>query len=250
MLTSPCTGLCQIEDDFCRGCGRTREEIGGWRGAGEDFRQRVWAKLPQRRAALGIKLHRKDWSARDARDFVVASLRRGGVWSAGGLTFRAEGAEVQVNGGAIRCISSRGALGFALDESVCAFADGAGDESIILATARRRTEPSGPGRLGPDVQAVRAQDRAAILYDLGLGDAGCTYCVRATDPDLIARLEARAGDGRNVLAELSKYAAPHAVVLTGIGRIEAFGGAPPGFAGEERREISPAYVACARLLPG
>ncbi|MCW2274620.1 DUF1289 domain-containing protein [Rhodoblastus acidophilus] len=250
MLTSPCTGVCQIDKSgFCRGCGRTREEIGAWRNAGEDFRRHVWAELPQRRAALGIKLYRKDWSASDVREFVVASLRRGGVWSAGGLEFRAEGSEVQVEGGVLRCVSPRGALSFALDGSACAFATGEGDDTIILATPRRGTAPSGLRRLGPDVEAVRERDRTGILYDLGFGDAGCIYCVRATNPGLIARLDTLAGrEGRAILAELSKNSAPDGVVLTGIGRIEVFGGVP--FSGEGTLEISPTYVACAVLTRG
>jgi predicted Fe-S protein YdhL (DUF1289 family) len=247
MLVSPCTGLCQIEaNGFCRGCGRTREEVGAWRGAGEDFRRRVWAQLPQRRAALGISLYRKDWSAADVQDFVVASLRRGGVWSARGLEFRADAAEVQVKGGAIRCVSPRGALAFAFDNSVCAFAAGAEDETIILATPRRETAPSRLTRLGPDNQAVREQDRAGILYDLGFGGADCLSCVRAVDPGLMARLDALAGrDGRGILDELIKDSAPHGVVVTPIGRVEVFGGASALFAENANLEISPAYVACA-----
>jgi predicted Fe-S protein YdhL (DUF1289 family) len=247
MLTSPCTGVCQIDEKgFCRGCGRTREEIGAWRGASEDFRRRVWAELPQRRAALGIKLYRKDWSPPDVRDFVVASLRRGDLWSAGGLNFGAEGSEVQVHGGVIRCVSSRGALAFDIDDSVCAFATGVANETIILATTLRGTGTSGPRRLGPDSQAVREQDRRGVLFDLGLGGASCLYCVRAADPSLIVRLDALAGrDGSAILAELSKNSAPDAIVLTGIGRIEVFGGLTPSFGNEDKLEISPAYVACA-----
>ena len=211
MLTSPCTGLCRIEDNgFCRGCGRRREEIGAWSGAGEDFRRQVWAQLPQRRAALGIRLFRKDWSASDLRHFVVASLRRGGVWSAGGgVEFTADASAVQVDGGAIRCISPRGALAFDLDDSVVAFATGEGDdETIILATPRSGTGPSGLRRLGPDRGAVRQQDRAGILYDLGFGRAGCAFCLRATDPGLIAQLDRLAGhDMRGILKEFENFGA-------------------------------------------
>jgi predicted Fe-S protein YdhL (DUF1289 family) len=54
--TSPCTGICQIEQDsrLCLGCARTLDEIAAWRGASEAEKQRIWAELPTRRAKLGV----------------------------------------------------------------------------------------------------------------------------------------------------------------------------------------------------
>jgi len=254
MLTTPCTGLCRLEDQsgFCRGCGRTRAEIAGWRGADEAFRARVWGELPKRRAALGIALYRKNWRPEVLRDFVVASLRRGDVWSAGGAAFSAKGAEIRVEGGAIRGVSPQGALAFDLDASVCAFAAGAGDdESVVLATPRKVVLPTTPGlkRLGPDHGAARQQDRAGILYDLGLEAAGRTICLRTSTPEAIARLDTLTGcDGRRILQELAKDWTPHGVVLTPIGRIETFDAPPsPPDDGESSlfSQISPTYAACA-----
>jgi predicted Fe-S protein YdhL (DUF1289 family) len=247
MLTSPCTGLCRIENDgFCRGCGRTRDEIGAWSGAGAPFRRRVWAQLPQRRAALGIKFYRKDWSAEVLGEFIVDSLRRGGVWTSAnfGADFRLGDGEIGGNGGAIRCVSSRGAIAFDLDESVCAFATGeSDDETIILATPRRAAwaKPATVlSRLGPDRRAVREQDRAKMLYDLGFGRIGCTICARTNEKALDALV---GREGRGLVPTLEKFS-PHWVVLSPIGRIEIFSrdAVPAEGVGIE---ISPAYVACA-----
>jgi len=245
MLASPCTGLCQIaENGFCRGCARTRAEIGAWRNAGEDGRRRVWDQLPERRAALGIRLHRKDWSAGVLRDHVAASLRRGGAWSIGSVEFGAGEGEVRINGGAIRCVSPLGALAFNLDAAIPFGLDG--EETLILAAPRAETPNPVLRRLGPDCQAVREQDRAGMLYDLGLGDAA--LCLRTSDPALIARLDALAGrEGRSLNPLLAEdFGGVHWVALGPIGRIEVFREPPPLFTWERGApKISPAYVACA-----
>ena len=49
-MTSPCIGICQMDDDsgYCIGCGRTIEEISGWSGATDEQRQATLDKLPER----------------------------------------------------------------------------------------------------------------------------------------------------------------------------------------------------------
>lgn len=49
-LTSPCTGVCRIEaaTGWCRGCRRTRDEIGRWTGFTPAERRAVLARLPER----------------------------------------------------------------------------------------------------------------------------------------------------------------------------------------------------------
>src|SRR5262245_16031161 len=47
--------------------------------------------------------------------------------------------------------------------------------------------------LGVDREALRAEDREAILFDLGLGAWQADFCVRINNPDLAARLREFAG---------------------------------------------------------
>ncbi len=80
--------------------------------------------------------------------------------------------------------------------------------------------------LGPDGAAARPEDRAGILFDLGLGLRAVDACVRTGDPETLACL--RAGLGRPLFAPGSPVGAslvassPHRVFLARIGRIEVF----------------------------
>jgi predicted Fe-S protein YdhL (DUF1289 family) len=54
LVTSPCNSVCRIDapSGHCEGCGRSLQEIAAWSTMGDDDKRRVWAVLPQRRAAL------------------------------------------------------------------------------------------------------------------------------------------------------------------------------------------------------
>lgn len=80
--------------------------------------------------------------------------------------------------------------------------------------------------LGPDRDAVRRQDRAAILFDLGLGVLQADTCIRTADPAAIAIL--RAGQGRSLLEpgnplmrEILRIG-PHRVFRCRFGRVEVY----------------------------
>lgn len=80
--------------------------------------------------------------------------------------------------------------------------------------------------LGTDDQAIRPQDRDAILFDMGLGQRNLDFCIRTADPELLAILRANAG---RALTEPSNPAMgailgshPHRVALSAIGRCEVF----------------------------
>ncbi len=48
-VVTPCTGICAIEDDdLCRGCARTLDEIAAWGTMTPDQRAAVMAQLPLR----------------------------------------------------------------------------------------------------------------------------------------------------------------------------------------------------------
>lgn len=80
--------------------------------------------------------------------------------------------------------------------------------------------------IGPDDDALRAADRGAVLFDMGLAQPQVDFCIRTADPDLLALLRAEAGksvmdpDCRAMPAILAAH--PHRVVLTRTGRVEVF----------------------------
>jgi hypothetical protein len=79
--------------------------------------------------------------------------------------------------------------------------------------------------LGADTEAVRAEDRYAVLVDLGLGIPTLDVCVRVDDPGLLDVLAS--GDGQPFLADAAVAiavvaASPPRVFRTALGRIEVY----------------------------
>jgi hypothetical protein len=85
--------------------------------------------------------------------------------------------------------------------------------------------------IGPDRAALRAEDRGAILFDLGLGALQADVCVRSRDPTVVAKLRSCAG--KSVFAPDSGAmgvilgANPHRVFVSRLGRVEVFQPIPP-----------------------
>ena len=79
---------------------------------------------------------------------------------------------------------------------------------------------------GPDSEALRPQDRAAVLFDLGLGTTQVDVCVRTADPETLAHL--RAGLGRslfapdNPLMQVMPRLSPHRVFVCRFARLEVY----------------------------
>lgn len=50
MIASPCNKVCQIDaaTGWCRGCGRSAQEIGDWFAASDDEKRAILARLPER----------------------------------------------------------------------------------------------------------------------------------------------------------------------------------------------------------
>ncbi|SOC38353.1 hypothetical protein SAMN05892877_10593 [Rhizobium subbaraonis] len=69
-MESPCILVCSIDDTtgYCFGCGRTREEIGGWISYSSDQRRSVMAELPARLATIERKPRRETRRTRMARE--------------------------------------------------------------------------------------------------------------------------------------------------------------------------------------
>jgi len=87
--------------------------------------------------------------------------------------------------------------------------------------------------VGPDSEALRQQDRAAVLFDLGLGALQVDCCIRTADRALIEGLRAPAGrslfEPGNPAMGLILSQSPHRVFMTRAGRAEAYQAIPaPG----------------------
>jgi hypothetical protein len=79
--------------------------------------------------------------------------------------------------------------------------------------------------IGADEEAIRPQDRAARLFDLGLGTPYATLCVRTGEAELVTRL--REAAGRPILDDPALFdhvacASPHRVFMSRLGRIEVY----------------------------
>ena len=91
--------------------------------------------------------------------------------------------------------------------------------------------------LGPDRDAISEADRAAVLFDLGLGSGAFAFCVRTSDVALLRTLRRAAGRGflaaGRDLATTLVAASPHRVAISRVARIEVYqpiaaeGGATP-----------------------
>ena len=105
----------------------------------------------------------------------------------------------------LRVVTARGAIALDPPPGCRAF----GDERVIVLAApeARMSARTGVACVGADRDALRARDRGALLFDLGLGLANCEFCVRTDDAALLERL---------------KRASPHRVVRSRAGRIEVF----------------------------
>jgi hypothetical protein len=80
--------------------------------------------------------------------------------------------------------------------------------------------------LGPDTEALRPQDRGAVLFDLGIDALQVDVCVRVSDPDVAAQLRAHTGQklfapGNPAIAVILANS-PHRVFVSALGRIEVF----------------------------
>ena len=93
--------------------------------------------------------------------------------------------------------------------------------SIAQQNTRRVLTP-----LGPDTEALRPEDREAILFDMGLELQHCDFCVRTADQELITVLEENAGrpifDPDNPAMALILARHPHRLAITPIGRVEVY----------------------------
>lgn len=69
-MESPCILVCSIDmaTGYCFGCGRTRDEIGGWTLYSSDERRAIMAALPARLETVERKPRRETRRTRIARE--------------------------------------------------------------------------------------------------------------------------------------------------------------------------------------
>lgn len=69
-MESPCILVCSIDmvTGYCFGCGRTRDEIGGWMTYTSEERRNIMATLPARLETVERKPRRETRRARMARE--------------------------------------------------------------------------------------------------------------------------------------------------------------------------------------
>jgi hypothetical protein len=85
--------------------------------------------------------------------------------------------------------------------------------------------------LGADPKALREQDRAGVLFDIGLDALQADLCIRTSEPEAIAKL--RIYTGRSVFEPGNPAmgailaANPHRVFVSRIGRLEVYQPIPP-----------------------
>jgi len=181
----------------------------------------------------------------------IALLRRGIAdpdtqWSLG--TFGAIGefsrdedepAQVTMAADVLSAITERGGVALRLDPAIRPFAS----EGLTTADWNQRVALCLPEatcamsrrcvltELGADVQALRAQDRESILFDLGLGAMQADFCVRIDDADIAASLRQHAGrpifEPGNPAMGIILHANPHRVFVSRIGRLEVYQPIPP-----------------------
>ncbi|MGE3538093.1 MAG: hypothetical protein AB7N91_11750 [Candidatus Tectimicrobiota bacterium] len=155
---------------------------------------------------------------------------------------------VQLETGAVlQAVTPRGAIQIRSTQDVHAFAyesPGAGLESWNQALAlclpaaqtvmHRRTVIT---ECGPDDEALRPQDRTAVLFDLGFDTEQVDVCVRTADPQALAACRASLGLAPlapdNPLMPVMPRLSPHRVFLCRFARVEVYqpipgpGGKPP-----------------------
>ena len=170
----------------------------------------------------------------------------------------AEPMEAEDGDGGFRRVTPRGGIAIRLDHPALRLiaweepspAAGLWRQGAGLCLPEAKAAIGGAGavtELGPDAEALRPADRAAILFDMGVGFAHCRAGVRTSDPVLLAAL--RQGLGQplfspgNPAGPAILAASPHRVFLSRLARIEVYQPIPPA---DGRSPIGPHT----HLLPG
>lgn len=282
-LPSPCVGICQLDQatGWCGGCGRSEKELAGWRDMSSFAQRAVWGDLPRRKSILGLGYRLLPMSGPLLLERLsVLSKAPDATWNIGvpgaGASFAANDDQlaVVIEDGrlTLRTDGGQGIVHLPAGTRAFELAGQTGEGGyFVLALHRARLKAPASTSitcLGQDEAAILPEHRGALLFDLGLGRKAMQFCVRTSDPDLIASLTAHAG--RELLQspelmDLLMQTAPERVVMSPLGRIEVEGpmlrNEPTGpccrltpdllRSGRDLEpglELPPDYVPCAHLV--
>lgn len=150
-----------------------------------------------------------------------------------------EPAQVAMAADALSVITERGGIALQLDPAMRPVAS----ESLTQTGWNQRVALCLPedacamnrrgalAELGADGKALRAEDRDAILFDLGLDALQADFCVRIGDAGVAADLRQHIGrpifEPGNPAMGIILHANPHRVFISRIGRIEVYQPIPP-----------------------
>lgn len=246
-ITSPCTGVCKLDDatGWCIGCGRSGAEMDGWRAQSQTARQKIWYQIPSRLAQLGVTCRRLSWTTNDIRAFAASTLQEGrGTWVIGVAgavaeftAAQGEDVDVIVDGDDIVAHTRNGAILMTINDDIRALTfdppDWTPEPRIVLAVKRERGRlpvAAGVSDLGGDDAALFQEDDGT-LYDLGLGRKEGRLCVRLGDGAAQEVLDRATGlefaQALPMLAGPLFAESPTRVVESALGRIEVRGQIPP-----------------------
>ncbi|MEM6310810.1 MAG: DUF1289 domain-containing protein [Pseudomonadota bacterium] len=271
-IASPCTGICKLDEatGWCLGCGRTGEEMDGWRVQSEAARQAIWDQIPGRLKELGVTCRRLPWSTDDIRAFMISSLEaRRGTWVIGVVGAVAEftpaqneRVKVRIEGDDIIADTKNGAIRVKINDDIRALTfdppDWGRAARIVLAVKRERgrlSVASGVLDLGPDTEAV-LPEKNTKLYDLGLARKEGRFFVRLGRGAAQEALDR--STGRAFVQALPLVAgpliaeSPTRVVESALGRIEVQGQIPPPDATSPagpHTHLLPDHLETGRALP-
>ena len=271
-LTSPCTGICKLDDrtGWCLGCGRDGAEIADWRTRTDADRQAVWEEIPVRLRALGVACRRLPWTTEEIRSFVASSVEdRLGTWVMGvvgavGEFVAAPGASAQVthHGDILDARTLNGAMRMVINEDVRALTFDPDDQTtpprVVLAVKRERKRApvsDRVARLSEDTPQLTGA-ASETLFDLGLGRKEARCCVRVGDG--AAKRALLCAEGQPFQTALAKLApallaeSPARVIDTALGRMEVQGQIPPPTARSPdgpHTHLLPDHLAMMRAMP-
>ncbi|MEM6311867.1 MAG: DUF1289 domain-containing protein [Pseudomonadota bacterium] len=271
-IASPCTGICKLDEGtgWCLGCGRTGEEMDGWRIKSEAARQAVWDQIPGRLKELGVTCRRLSWTTNDIRAFVTSTLEAGrGTWVIGVVGAVAEftaaqdaNVDVHVDGDDITAYTQNGAMRVKINDDIRALTfdppDWEREPRIVLAVKRERGRlpvASGVEDLGLDTAAL-LPDQNTKLYDLGLGRKEGRFSVRLGKGVAQEALDGSTGltfpQALPMIAGPLVAESPTRILESALGRIEVQGPIPPPDAKSPdgpHTHLLPDHLETGRALP-
>lgn len=204
----------------------------------ERQRDAVWAALPQRLAALSVRVRLLPWVQEELVDWVRDSVvARQGTWVVGAPGAAAEfpsngdaPIDVRVEAGVVTAKRPDAAFHLRVNDKVRAFAF-AGDGPIVLGLAKGRAglpSHSVLRSLGPDTDAIDEVHRDDSLFDVGIGRQYSRFCMRTGDKTLASTLSDQSGrpwpEALPLIQNQLLDAGPHRIVESAAARIEVFAG--------------------------